>query len=633
MSGQASSGHRRWSIVLASREVWPFVEGGGIGRCMWAAARTLAPHADVSILTSSRWRERHEELVREGDERLPAGVRFAFADEPSGDLSPFVSWHHLWSLRLLEGAARLHADGGPDVLEVADYHAEGFAAAHARRGLDPRLRNTRLAVRLQTSGEMCAVLNEEPESFHMRMLSALERFTLRFADAVLWPGGNSLEHYANFYGEGALAPALRCPLPKAGDLVAAGEAAGPARDGRLRLLYLNRLERRKGIAELVTAVRSLPEANLALTVVGRDTMSGPDGGSMRAHVEELAGGDPRVELVDQVPHDRVPHLIAEHDAVVVPTRWETFSYVVREALACNRPVLATPAGGIVDVVRPGQSGWLARSSSPEDLADALRDVLSAREAVAAMIAEGRPRAVFDEGVDEEQQLATYRELVERSGERGDVARSPGPSVDALVACEAGGGDPVPTLRSLERQRGVSTEAVLAVEASGGFPGPGPALARAPAVVAPVARAGRPAAWAVGLARTSRELVLLLPAGALLEPDFVERAAAVLAAEPAVAFVTSFAGEGNRPWHAPPGNYALPIAELDAGPSVALARRAALQGVLGDPETAPENERELFAALADAGAPGVVLQERLIASLPRRAEQLPASPVAAGSGGS
>ena len=66
MTRQATSGRQPWSIVLASREVWPFVEGGGIGRYMWSAARALAPHAEVSIVTSSAWRARYEELAAGG---------------------------------------------------------------------------------------------------------------------------------------------------------------------------------------------------------------------------------------------------------------------------------------------------------------------------------------------------------------------------------------------------------------------------------------------------------------------------------------------------------------------------------------------------------------------------------------
>jgi glycosyltransferase involved in cell wall biosynthesis len=612
-SGQASSGGRRWSIVLASREVWPFVEGGGIGRCMWAAARLLADHADVSVVTSSRWRERYEELVRAGDTRLPQGVRFAFADEPGGDRMPFVSWHHLWSLRLLEAAAALHPDGGPDILEVPDYQAEGFAAAHARRGLDPRLRNTKLVVRLSTSAEMCARLNEDPDDLHLRVLSGVERFPLRFADVLLWPGGNALERYAEMYGEDGLAPAIECPLPMADDLDVSSSAELPQTDGPLRLLYLNRLERRKGIVELVTAVRSLPEAELALTLVGRDTNTGPDGGSMRAHVEQLAAGDARIEVLDQVPHSDVPRLIAAHHAVVVPTRWETFSYVVREALACNRPVVATPAGGIIDVIRRGESGWLAGSSSPDDLAATLREALESRAVLGEMVAEGRPRKVFEEGSAAERNLAVYREI---RAQPGPSAGGTTPArVEAVVACEPGGGDPVPTLLALERQRGTSVDAVVVADRLGRFP-TGRALPLARTVVPAPERSGRPAAWAAGLASTSGDVVLLLAAGAVPGRDFVARAAAALRGEPVLAWVTSFVGLGPRPWDAPLGNYELPVEELDPTSFAALVRRSALEAVLADPASAPEDERQLIAELDKAGAYGLVLQERLLENVPR-----------------
>ena len=429
------------------------MEGGGLGRYMWAAARFLSSHAEVSILTSSRWQARYEEMVRDGDERLPAGVRFAFVDEPEGDLSPFISWNHAWSVRLLEGVARLYPDGGPDILEMGDYQAEGFAAAHARRGQDPRLRGTALVIRMHTSAEMCAALNDAPTDLHLQVLGGLERFPLRFADAVLEPGGNSFERYAEFYGAGSLGPTLRSTLPMTTDLAPPADVEAPSSEGPLRLLYLNRLERRKGITELISAVRSLPDADLALTIVGGDTMSGPDGTSMRAHAEGLAAGDQRIQFVDRIPHEEVPRVIAEHHAVVVPTRWETFSYVVREALACNRPVIATPAGGIVDVIRHGESGWLTDSASAESLAATLREVLDGRDRLMEMLAEGLPRAAFERDAQEEHPLQAYLEVLERradaTGNRDGAPATPG--VTALIACEAAGGDPYPTLMALEAQ--------------------------------------------------------------------------------------------------------------------------------------------------------------------------------------
>ena len=611
-------------MVLASREVWPFVEGGGLGRYNWAAAGFLSSHADVAILTSSRWRAQYEEMSRSGDDRLPAGVRFGFVDEPEGDLSPFISWNHAWSVRLLEGVAELHPDGGPDILEMGDYQSEGFAAAHARRGQDPRLRNTALVIRLHTSAEMCADLNEAPHDLHLQVLGGLERFPLRFADALLEPGGNSLERYAEFYGADSLAPALRSPLPMTTDLSPPSDVEAPSADGPLRLLYLNRLERRKGIIELISAVRSLPDAELTLTIVGGDTASGPDGTSMRAHAEELAAGDPRIEFLDRIPHEEVPRAIAEHHVVVVPTRWETFSYVVREALACNRPVIATPAGGIVDVVRHGESGWLTESATAEDLAATLREVLAGRDRLTEMIDEGLPRAAFDRDAQEEPALQAYLEVLERHG--GGTAgtgpvETPAASITALVACEAGGGDPYPTLASLEAQSAPTVRAVLVVGASGAFPGPGLALAHAHALVATTGGGwGERVAWAEGLAHTSDELVLLIPAGAVLEHDFLPRAAAILASEPDLAWVTAFGASGDMPAHAPPGSYRLPLAEMDASPSVALVRRTALESATRDEDAVRDGHSNIFVQLERAGAHGVVLQEPLLASLPRRATQ-------------
>jgi glycogen synthase len=599
------------------------VEGGGLGRYMWAAARFLSRHADVSIVTSSRWRAQYDEMARDGHERLPADVRFAFVDEPEGDLSPFLSWNHAWSVRLLEGVAQLYPDGGPDILEMGDYQAEGFAAAHARRGQDPRLRNTALVIRLHTSAEMCAALNDAPADLHLQVLGGLERFPLRFADALLEPGGNSLERYAEFYGAGSLAPALGSPLPMTTDLSPPSDVEAPSADGPVRLLYLNRLERRKGITELISAVRSLPDAELTLTIVGGDTSSGPGGTSMRAHAEELAAGDPRIEFVDQIPHEEVPRVIAEHHAVVVPTRWETFSYVVREALACNRPVVATPAGGIVDVIRHGESGWLADSGSADDLAATLREVLAGRDRLTEMIAEGLPRAAFDSDAQEERPLQAYLEVLERRGDAtGSEADLPAAaSITALVACEAGGGDPYPTLESLGAQSGLSVGAVLVVGPSGAFPGPGPALTRVDAIVAtPGGGWGQRVAWGEGLAHTSDELVLLMPAGAVLEPDFLRRAAAVLASEPDFAWVTAFATTGDTPVHAPPGSYLLPLSEMDASPSVALVRRTALEDAIREEDAVRDGDSNIFVQLARAGAHGVVLQEPLFASLPRRATQ-------------
>jgi glycogen synthase len=600
------------TIVFASREVWPFLGGGGIGRSVWAAARLLAAETEVTVLTTDRWRSHYEELREAGDPRLPAKVRFAFAPEPAGDLTPYVSWHQAWSERLLEGVARLYPHGGPDLIEVADYQGEGFALAHARRGLDPRLQRSVLAVRLHTSAEICAELDESPESFHLRVLRGIERFALAHADVLLEPGGDVLDYYRRQYGSDRLAPSLRCAPAVSADTMPAGRPGKPPDEGPLRVLYLNRLERRKGIVQLLDAVRSIDSDELRLTVVGGDTDTAPGRESMREYAESLVDGDARITFAKHVPHHQVGDLIAGHHLVVVPPVWESFSYVVREALACNRPVLATPVGAIPDAIEPGRSGWLARSGSTEDLRCCLQELLGLRDELDRIILAGLPRRGFEAITNEREVAKVYREL---AGRHPKQSRPRAPRIAAVVAAEPHGPSVARTLRSLAGQRGATVEITVAAAATGLAATPSE-IASTGCIVAPGdGHTGRIAAWMAGAQKSTGEFLLLTPAGAELSPDFVARAGAVLAAEPDFAYVTAFVADGREPWHAPAGNFELP-GDIDFGASIALIRRSALKDLISAGKQ-PRDEAELFAALAEHGNFGVVLHEPLVRSLPRR----------------
>jgi glycogen synthase len=608
--------------VFASREVWPFVEGGGIGRAVWAASRLLAEQADVTVLTSDLWRSEYEALSEAEDPRLPSNVRFAFAAEPEGDLAPYASWQQAWSERLLDEVVRLCPDGGPDIIEVADYQGEGFAIAHARGGRDPRLANSVLAVRLHTSAEICADLNHDPDSLHLRVLRGIERFALAHADVLLEPGGDVMDRYRAHYGADRLAPSVRCPPPVSPDLMPAARPEPPPTDGLLRILYLNRLERRKGVAPLLSAVRSLDSDQLRLTVVGGDTDTAPGGRSMREHAERLVNGDTRITLAKQVPHEEIGDLIARHHLVVVSPVWESFSYVVREALACNRPVLATPVGAIPDVVTPGQSGWLTRSDAIDDLRAGLEDVLRRRNELDRMIRDGLPRRVFETNTNESAVTEVYLGLAERRARAtGNDVTTERPSITALVAAEPDGPALARTLRSLSGQREQGLKISVAATVPGIVPAPWEISLVERVVATSDGWTGRVGAWMSGTEGSAGELLLLVPAGAELSPEFAQRAVSALMSDRRFAYVTAFVADGREPWHAPAGNFELP-GEIDFGASIALIRRSALMDLLraGD---RPRDEAELFAALALRGQFGVVIHQPLVQRLPRRsrADQL------------
>lgn len=82
--------------------------------------------------------------------------------------------------------------------------------------------------------------------------------------------------------------------------------------------------------------------------------------------------------------ERTALYFAAADAVVLPYRSATQSGVVQLAYGYGLPVIVTPVGALPEMVRPGETGWVARDSSPEGFADAVLQFLDNREGLSSM---------------------------------------------------------------------------------------------------------------------------------------------------------------------------------------------------------------------------------------------------------
>lgn len=116
---------------------------------------------------------------------------------------------------------------------------------------------------------------------------------------------------------------------------------GPRGD---HFLYLGRLVGYKRPDLVVEAFQGLPHR---LIVAG----SGP----MRARLEAAAPGN--VAFAGRVGDDDLRDLLRSARALIFPAH-EDFGIVMAEALACGTPVIALAAGGALDIVTPGENGWL-----------------------------------------------------------------------------------------------------------------------------------------------------------------------------------------------------------------------------------------------------------------------------------
>jgi glycogen(starch) synthase len=115
----------------------------------------------------------------------------------------------------------------------------------------------------------------------------------------------------------------------------------PPAPWRWRLLYLGRLDERKGVHLAVDALASLPEeATLVLQGTGDERYL--EGLRQRA---AAAGATERVRF-SSVPRERLNEVYADADAVLFPVQWdEPWGLVPIEAMAVGRPVIATGTGG------------------------------------------------------------------------------------------------------------------------------------------------------------------------------------------------------------------------------------------------------------------------------------------------
>lgn len=199
------------------------------------------------------------------------------------------------------------------------------------------------------------------------------------------PNGIETEHFAR-------------PRPPVPELV----------DGRPTILFVGRLERRKGLRYLVGAYARLKREmpGLRLVVVGP--------GSLDAEVLRLMAerNVEDVHLVGQVPYEDLPRYYQSADVFCSPAiGGESFGIVLLEAMAAGCPVVATNIPGYAFVTRNGKDGLLVPPRDEAALAEALRTVLTDRTLRRTLSLRGRLRAqAMDWDRVAEQVMAYYDSL-------------------------------------------------------------------------------------------------------------------------------------------------------------------------------------------------------------------------------
>ena len=136
---------------------------------------------------------------------------------------------------------------------------------------------------------------------------------------------------------------------------------------------IGRLSKEKGVMNLLEAIPLiLKQWNDGEFLIGGD-------GSLFSEIEkELKNSEfkEKVKITGWIPHNELPDYFNEMKLVILPSYTEGLPLSILEAMACGTPVLATPVGGIPDVVKDSETGFIMEDNSPECIARNVIRVLS-----------------------------------------------------------------------------------------------------------------------------------------------------------------------------------------------------------------------------------------------------------------
>jgi glycosyltransferase involved in cell wall biosynthesis len=323
--------------------------------------------ADVSRAVPGGMR-RHMELHAEGLRR--AGHRVStFFSEDIAETAHGAIPRRAPGLRAYSALHERCAAERPDILNVHTQSAPAWIAAR-RLG-----RVTARVVVMSYSADETAIRMRRPwDVLRWTRAAVPARLSFPHADGIWCVNQQDLEYYVSEYA--VARERLRLYPHAVGDEFFDSSDYVP-RNPR-QILFVGTWIVRKGVDVLVGALERVALALPDVQIVLAGTLAG-EGVVRSALSPRLAS---RVRVLDRANDAELRTLYRTSAVLLVPSRREGLPIGMLEAMACGCPPLAAANSGMLDVIVPGENGWLETSFDPERWAGRLERLLGAPEDLA-----------------------------------------------------------------------------------------------------------------------------------------------------------------------------------------------------------------------------------------------------------
>ncbi len=153
------------------------------------------------------------------------------------------------------------------------------------------------------------------------------------------------------------------------------------------LLFVGRLEWRKGIGTLISAANLLKNEinNLGVIVVGGKIYGRQKNiKDFKEYQRLLAKAKEEkleniISFIGRVDNGRLPFFYSAADILVIPSYYEPFGLVALEGMACQVPVVASRIGGLAITIQEGINGLLFQPRNPLDLKEKVLRIFKSKE--------------------------------------------------------------------------------------------------------------------------------------------------------------------------------------------------------------------------------------------------------------
>jgi glycosyltransferase involved in cell wall biosynthesis len=379
----------------------------GLGRAAAEIAYGLVSQgADVTVFT----------LDRTGRETAENGrltiIGAGFEDDPAlTSLRKRAMLGHLAAPRACARALTQEESVRPfDIVETTNWYAPGALY----RGSAPLIvRNSTPAI---DAFDRSASLRDRTD---LRFAHWLEAHTARRAAALISNAPHHRTKIESWYDLQHPDHSV-IPLSLEPEKIERGrQAPPPKREGSFRFVFVGRAERRKGFDDMLTAFADLAQTDdVQLTTIGLAK------GDLAKRAQAL-GIDPsclsRIADLGRADEPELLDALEGCDAVLAPSRYESYGIVYREAAAFGRPLIACAEDPSArDLITTHGIGVLASACSAEAIAEAARRVMTDDRAAEEMRRRGLQLA---ERLHRETLGAETLEVYERAMGRTAFARA------------------------------------------------------------------------------------------------------------------------------------------------------------------------------------------------------------------